>query len=116
MPKENSVHLSGFIYKPVERTTKSGTIITTFGMKVYAGKGADGKSVYDFVNVKYFNHIMNNEGEKDVFGRLAVESWERDGVKHKNVIIVADRVLDLEQPKKKEPEQITTFDDDIPWG
>ena len=116
MPKENSVHLSGYIYKPEERTTSSGTIITRFGMKVYAGKGPDGKSMYDFVNVKYFNHIMNTQGEKDVFGRLSVENWEKDSVKHHNVIVVADRVLDLEQPKKEEPKPVETFDDDIPWG
>lgn len=116
MPKSNSVHLSGYIYKPEERTTKNGTIITRFGMKVYAGKDADGKSVYDFVNVKYFNHVANKEGEKDVFGRLAVDKWEKDGVKHSNVIVIADRVNDLEIPKKEEKPQPSIVDDDLPWN
>ena len=115
MPRENSVHLSGYIYKPEERTSASGTIITRFGMKVYAGKGADGKSAYDFVNVKYFNHIVDTQGEKDVFGRLVVEKWEKDGIKHHNVIVLAERVLDIEAPKKEEPPKPQAIDDDIPW-
>ena len=119
MPNVNNVHLSGYIYKPTERTTKSGGSITTFGMKVYAGKGSDGKSVYDFINVKYFGHLMNNEGEKDVVGRLAFDSWEKDGVKHKNPVIIADKVSDIGETKAKEtksaPEQVQTFDDEVPW-
>lgn len=115
MPNVNNVHLSGFIYKPTERTTKSGRSITTFGMKIYAGKGDDGKSIYEFVNVKYFGHLTNNQGEKDVIGRLAVDSWEKDGVKHKNFVIIAESVEDIGEPPKKEPEPVKTFDDEVPW-
>ena len=120
MPNVNNVHLSGYIYRPTERTTKNGAPITTFGMRVYAGKDADGKSIYEFINVKYFGHLMNNQGEKDVIGRLAVDSWEKDGVKHKNFIVIASSVVeDISEPAKKEPkpepEPVQTFDDEVPW-
>ena len=119
MPNVNNVHLGGYIYKPTERTTKSGKSITTFGMKIYAGKDADGKSIYEFINVKYFGHLVNNQGEKDVFGRLGVDTWEKDGVKHKNFVVVAESVEDMPEPKKEEPKQepepVKTFDDEVPW-
>lgn len=115
MPSVNNVHLSGYIYKPTERTTKSGKSITTFGMKIYAGKDSDGKSIYEFINVKYFGHLMNNQGEKDVIGRLGVDSWEKDGLKHKNFVVIAESVKDISELVKKEPEPVNTFDDEVPW-
>ena len=112
--QKNVVNLSGYFYKPVERTTTSGSVITRFGMKVYCGKDSAGNSKYDFVNVKMFGSLPMGAKEIDVSGRLAVDSWEKDGVKHKDVYVLAENVSPIgkEQPK----EEIKTFDDEIPWN
>ena len=113
----NTVRLTGYAYKPTERTTASGRIITRFGMKVYCGKDADGNKKYDFVNVKLFGQLPPNAKELDVNGHLVVESWEKDGIKHKDVIIQAESVDNLPLQSQPQPkEEVKTFDDEIPWG
>mgnify|MGYP003313575031 CR=1 FL=1 len=42
-----------YIYNPKETQTASGKTITRFGMKVWCGKGKDGKNIYEFVNCKF---------------------------------------------------------------
>lgn len=112
----NTVRLTGYAYNPQERTTASGKVITRFGMKVYAGKGEDGKSKYDFVNVKLFGQLPKDAKEIDVMGRLAVDNWEKDGIKHHDVYVFAEKVYSAEQEQPKtSKEEVKTFDDDIPW-
>lgn len=113
----NTVRLTGFAYNPKERTTASGKVITRFGMKVYAGKDSDGKSKYDFVNVMHFGQLPQGAKEVDVMGRLAVDNWEKDGIKHHDVYVFAEKVYDPNKKEEKEEEkQVETFDDEIPWG
>ena len=90
MPSINEVKLSGYIYNPKETQTASGKTITRFGMKVWCGKGKDGKNIYEFVNCKCFNRLPQVEGEVFFIGRVTVESWEKDGVKHKNVVFIGE--------------------------
>ena len=117
--QKNAVSLSGYAYNVKETTTRSGSIISRFGMKVYCGKDADGNTKKDFVNVKLFGQLPKGAKEIEVSGRISVDSWEKDGVKRKEVYIVADNVSCLEEqtpkPPKKE-ETVSSFDDDIPWG
>lgn len=114
MPSVNEVKLSGYIYKPTESHTTSGKTITRFGMKVWCGKNKEGNNVYDFVNCKSFGRIDSTTGEFDFVGRVTVESWEKDGVKHKNVVLIGDLTPKAfnEQAKPKQDEN--PFDDPIP--
>lgn len=114
MPSVNEVKLSGYIYKPTESHTTSGKTITRFGMKVWCGKDKDGKNVYDFVNCKCFEHILNTTGEFDFTGRVTVESWEKDGVKHKNVVFLGDLTPKTFNEPAKPKQDDNPFDDDIP--
>jgi hypothetical protein len=82
-------------------------------MKVYNGKGADGKATYEYINCKYFGVLATKEGEITVIGKLMFDNWEKDGVKHKTPYIMVDRI---EYPQTEKSKQTTdfTFDDDIP--
>ena len=110
---KNEIKISSFAYKPEERTTKTGNPITRFGMKVYNGKGADGKATYEYINCKYFGVLASKDGELTVIGKLMFDNWEKDGVKHKTPYIMVDRV---EYPQTEKSKQTTdfTFDDDLP--
>ena len=113
--QRNTVRLTGYAYNPQERTTPNGKVITRFGMKVYCGKDQEGNSKYDFVNIKLIGKLPVGAKELDVMGRLAVDSWEKDGVKHRDIYVFAEKVYDT-QKKEEEEKQVETFDDEIPWG
>lgn len=112
--QKNTVRLSGYIYNPKETTTASGKVITRFGMKIYSGKDSSGKAKYDFINCKLFDRLESKTGEFDVLGRLAVESWEKDGIKHKDVVVMAEKVYPVGSEKTEQTKQ-EQFNDDIPW-
>ena len=111
--QNNSVNLSGYIYNPQEITTKSGKTITRFGMKVYAGKDSEGKTKYEFVNIKYFDKLPELK-EMDMYGHLTVESYEKDGVTRKNITIIADNIKPLKE-EKPQKEEVSVEDDPLPF-
>ena len=76
MPSVNEVKLSGYIYNPKETQTASGKTITRFGMKVWCGKGKDGKNIYEF-------RISKNLSQGDLaelldVSRQSVSKWETE--------------------------------------
>lgn len=112
---KNEIKISSFIYKPEERTTKTGNPITRFGMKVYNGKGADGKPLHEYINCKYFGVVAVKDKEITVYGRLMFDNWEKDGVKHKTPYIMVERIEYPEiKEEKKQDNFENIFDDPIP--
>lgn len=93
----NQLTISGKCWEPSTKYTQSGMCITEFSVSVYDGKDRDTqKSKYFNVNCKCFKELAENvantlvkQDEVLVVGRMTVETWEKDGVKHyKNVLII----------------------------
>lgn len=104
----NTITISGKVYRPEVTYTQSGMAIFTGGLSVYCGKKND-EAQYGFINVKAFKDQAENLGnsikEKDdviVTGRLNIESWEKDGVKHTKFEIIVDAMGVNSSRQKKE--------------
>lgn len=106
--QKNFVNLSGYIYNPQEFTTKSGKIITKFGMKIWCGKDKDGQSKYDFINLKYFGKLPEAK-EIDLAGHLTVESYVKDNVTRKMTTVIVDKIAALDGEEQKD---VVEFEDD----
>lgn len=98
MEFKNQVIISGRAYNPQVRQTKSGKTITTFGLSVYSGKDADGKSRYNFIDCKCFSDETNLSGDVVASGRLAFDNWEKDGKKYSKPVIIVDKLEKGEEP------------------
>jgi len=93
----NQLTISGKCWEPSTKYTNGGMCITEFSVSVHDGKDRDTqKSKYFNVNCKAFKELAENiantlvkQDEVLVVGRMTVETWEKDGVKHyKNVLII----------------------------
>lgn len=86
----NKVELSGRVYNSEVRNTVSGKTVIRFGLSVYAGKDNDGKSKYHFVNCKYWGDNIENSMDIDVVGKIAFDTWEKDGRQNVRQYILVD--------------------------
>lgn len=97
----NKVELSGRVYNSEVRTTASGKTIIRFGLSVYAGKDQEGKSVYHFVNCKYWGVNIENNMDIDIVGKIAFDTWEKDGRQNVRQYILVDSFSDHFSQQKK---------------
>lgn len=113
----NEIKIEGNIYSKEPIHTSNGKVITPFGLAIYNGK-KDGKTVYDFIDCKYFGSINISDKTKVVVtGWIGVESWEKDGKTNRRTVIYAkeiqgDITKGMTKPKLENTE---VFDDEIPW-
>ena len=98
MDFKNQVIISGKAYRPQLRTTKSGKSITTFGLSVWSGKDADGKSQYNFIDCKCFSDESGLAGDVVVTGKLSFENWTKEGKKFSKPVIIVDRLDKGDEP------------------
>lgn len=116
----NEVKITGKIYNVKHETTSSGTIYTTFGLSVWAGK-KDGKNVYEFISCEMWKeHLVVSEGNKDVTGKLKVRSWTgKDGNKQVKISIDVESVVDsgksIDSTPKPQKNTEPELDDDLPF-
>ena len=113
MEFKNQVIISGRAYRPQVRTTRSGKVITTFGLSIWNGKDRDGKSTYCFMDCKCFTDESNLTGDVIVRGRIGFDCWEKDGKKFNKPIIIVDKIMGGENPVEEQSQEIE--DDDIPF-
>lgn len=111
----NEIKIDGKICSQRAFLTQSGKTITTFSLNIYNGK-KDGKSVYDFVDCKYFGAL--NIPDKTIVvitGWIGVESWVKDAKENKRVVVYAKSVeRDMTRATQEEPSN-DLLDDDIPF-
>jgi single-stranded DNA-binding protein len=86
----NKVELSGRVYNSEVRKTSSGKTVIRFGLSVYAGKDKEGKSVYHFVNCKYWGVDIENNMDIEVVGKICFDTWEKDGRQNVRPYILID--------------------------
>jgi single-stranded DNA-binding protein len=110
----NEVKLSGKIYNKKEAHTPSGKLCTTFGLSVWNGK-KDGNNTYEFMNCKLWGELTDTDGEKIVQGKLAFDTWEKDGKKQVRPYILVDSVRKGEFVKKEAQQAQDSLDDGIPF-
>ena len=81
------------------RYTATGTCCCDFSVSEYSGKDKDGKAKYTNYKVKTFKEIAEAAGnalqkgqEVICVGNVEVEQWEKDGVKHSRLCLIANHV------------------------
>jgi len=94
----NKVEISGKVYNSEVRTTTSGKTVIRFGLSVYAGKDKDGKSLYQFVNCKYWGVNIQNGMLIDLIGKIAFDTWVKDGKENVRPYILVDSFVDHQKP------------------
>lgn len=114
----NLVELSGKIYNKKEAHTTTGKIVTSFGLSVWAGK-KDSQNTYEFINCKMWDKISNTEGDKIIKGKLAFDTWDKDGKKQVRTYILVDSIEDYkfnQQTTEQASVQDNSFiDDELTW-
>lgn len=103
----NEIKIDGKICSQRAISTQGGKTITTFRLNIYNGK-KDGKSVYDFIDCKYFDSLnIPDKTNIVITGWLGVESWVKDGKENKRVVVYAKSVdKDISRGMvKPEPQQ-----------
>lgn len=105
---------------PVSGETRDGTKHTRFRIAV-----STGRDTADFYTVKAFARsaeIVSEYAQKGqrvaLRGRISATQWEKDGVQHRDVEIIADRVeligrISAEQNESPQPSSASL--DDIPF-
>lgn len=92
---KNYVELSGRVYNPEISTTTSGKRVARFGLSVWSGKDKEGKSMYNFVNCKYWgDEQIENGKDIDLSGKIAFDTWEKDGKKNVRIYVLVDSFQD----------------------
>lgn len=86
----NKVELSGRVYNPEIRTTTTGKTAIRFGLAIYAGKDKEGKSIYRCVNCKYWGVGIEKGMDIDIAGKVAFDTWEKDGKQNVRAYILID--------------------------
>lgn len=105
----NKVMLTGRLTRdPETRYLPSGMAVTNIGIAVnrrYQDKNGEWREETSFFDVETFGKMAERCAESlkkgrpaYVEGRLKMESWERDGVKHTRVKITAERVTGFDVP------------------
>lgn len=106
----NAVALSGALgADPELRATTSGTAVLTFSLGVgELRRGADGQwsDAVSWIGCTVFGRraealgrILRKGTRVALSGRLRASSWERDGVRHKRVEVVAETLDILSRPQ-----------------
>ena len=98
----NKVELSGRVYNSEVRTTTAGKTIIRFGLSVYAGKDKEGKSLYRFVNCKYWGVDIENGMTIDIVGKIAFDTWVKDGKENVRPYILIDSFMDHQRPAQEQ--------------
>ena len=129
----NAVALSGALgADPELRATAGGTAVLTFSLGVgERRRGADGQwsNAVSWIACTVFGRraealgrILRKGTRVALSGRLRASSWERDGVRHKRVEVVADTLDILSRPqgdgRTSEPEPVPDTDiysEDVPF-
>ena len=96
----NKVEISGKVYNSEVRTTTAGKTVIRFGLSVYAGKDKEGKSLYRFVNCKYWGVNIENGMTIDIVGKIAFDTWVKDGKENVRPYILVDSFMDHQKPAK----------------
>ena len=81
------------------RYTATGTCCCDFSVSEYSGKDKDGKAKYTNYKVKTFKDVAEAAGnalqkgqEVICVGNVEVEQWEKEGVKHSRLCLIANHV------------------------
>ncbi len=116
----NEVKLSGRIYNKKVAYTKTQKVITSFGLSVWNGKDAEGKNTYEFVNAKHWGEIVDTDGEVDITGRIAFDTWnDQSGKKQVRVYILANEIrkssFGQNSSKTNDSQPVDNSFDDIPF-
>lgn len=96
----NNITISGKAWTPEVKCTQSGMYITEVSVSVYDGKDKDTqKAKYFSVKVKAFKELAENIGNQIAqgdnvvaTGRLTEEKWDKDGVTHRRLVLIADSI------------------------
>lgn len=113
----NKIEISGKIFKPQVKSFSSGKILTEFGLSVWTGK-KDDKNTYEFITCKLWGDLTDIDGDKIVQGRLAFDSWVKDGKKQVKPYILVDSVRkgNFDNYKQTNNEkQSDDFENAVPW-
>jgi len=102
---KNYVELSGRVCRPEIRTTTTGKQVIRFGLSVWSGKDKEGKSTYNFVNCKYWGDGIKEGADIDLVGKMAFDSWEKDGKKNVRIYILVDSFQEQKPVVPSEPQQ-----------
>ena len=102
------VELSGRVCRPEIRTTANGKQVIRFGLSVWSGKDKEGKSTYNFVNCKHWGDGIREGADIDLVGKIAFDSWEKDGKKNVRMYILVDSFQDQKPvvPEQKNQEDL----------
>ena len=112
----NKIEISGKIFKPQVKNFTSGKTLTEFGLSVWTGK-KDDKSTYEFITCKLWGELKDADGEKIVQGRLAFDSWEKDGKKQVKPYILVESVRkgNSDNSRQTNNEKPDDFENEVPW-
>jgi single-strand DNA-binding protein len=116
----NHVYLSGYVTRDAEsRSVGAGSRLCSFSIgatRSYQQAG-EWKKETSFIDVKAWNEVaermctqLRKGAEVTVQGRLQQESWEADGARRSRLVVVADRIQVISQPKARSRD-----DDDLPF-
>ena len=104
----NKVEISGKVYNSEIRTTPAGKTVIRFGLSVWAGKDKEGKSMYHFVNCKYWGVNIENGMTIDIIGKIAFDRWLKDGKENVRPYILVDSFQDHQKPEQTQSQDQDT--------
>ena len=118
MPNYNKVILAGHLTRDPEfRTTQGGMTVTNFGIAVtskWKGKEGDAREDVMFIDVAAFGKLaetlqgcVKKGSPLLIEGRLKLETWEKDGQKHRKHTVTLDsfQFLNGKRDDEEEPAQ-----------
>jgi single-strand DNA-binding protein len=127
----NAVALSGALgADPELRATTGGTAVLTFSLGVgERRRGADGQwtDAVSWIGCTVFGRraealgrILRKGTRVALSGKLRASSWERDGVRHKRVEVVAETLDILSRPQGDVPaagpaDEPDIYSEDVPF-
>lgn len=127
----NAVALSGALgADPELRATTGGTAVLTFSLGVgERRRGADGQwtDAVSWIGCTMFGRraealgrILRKGTRVALSGKLRASSWERDGVRHKRVEVVAETLDILSRPQGDVPaagpaDEPDIYSEDVPF-
>lgn len=111
----NELKLKGRIFNKKVAYTKTQKAVTTFGLSVWNGKDAEGKNTYEFVNAKHWGEIVDTEGEVDITGRIAFDTWnDQSGKKQVRMYILVNEIRKSSFEHKSSESNDSQLDDSVP--
>lgn len=118
MRDKNKVFLTGRLTRdPKSNKTKSGKDVTNFSIAV--SRKLKEKERTEFISIECFGVIATTcskylkKGRKVLAeGSLRQDKWEKDGVKHSNLVVLAEDVTFLDYPVEKQQSENLVNDND----